>query len=56
MKKKGKVFIHCYAGVCRSATLVISYLMKKNNIDTQVAFKIVEKGREIIYPNEGFFK
>ena len=55
-EKKGKVFIHCYAGVCRSATLVISYLMKKNNIDTQVAFKMVEKGREIVWPNEGFFK
>jgi predicted protein tyrosine phosphatase len=53
---KGKVFVHCKAGISRSATLVMSYLMKKNNIDTQVALKMVEKGREIIWPNSGFIE
>ena len=52
----GKVFVHCYAGVSRSATLVCSYLMKKNQIDRRSALKMIAKEREIIDPNSGFIR
>jgi len=56
ISSKGKVFVHCRAGVSRSATLVCSYLMKKKQIDTQTAIKIVIDGRDIIHPNSGFIR
>ena len=53
---KGKVFVHCRAGISRSASLVCSYFMKKNKIDTKAALEIVEKRRAIVNPNPGFFR
>jgi len=54
LKENGNVFIHCAAGISRSATVLISYLMASQNIDFYSAFTIVHKARSIINPNEGF--
>jgi len=53
-RKTGKVFVHCQAGISRSATIVIAYLMQKDQIPYEKARKIVQQKREIIYPNSGF--
>jgi protein-tyrosine phosphatase len=48
--------VHCYAGVSRSSTVVIAYIMKywkwnlKNTIDFVQAKRVVAK------PNEGFME
>jgi protein-tyrosine phosphatase len=48
------VLVHCYAGVSRSATIVISYLMKTYNMTYNDAFSVVKLKRPIIDPNFGF--
>lgn len=51
---KGAVFVHCYFGVSRSATVVIAHIMKKYNITYQEAFNRVKAKRSIVFPNQGF--
>ena len=51
----GKVFVHCYKGVSRSATIVIAYLMLKCNIDLEDAVKMIRAKRKI-HPNDGFIR
>ena len=55
-KNKTNVFVHCYAGISRSATAVIAYLMKKNNWDYHSAFVYCKQRRNVIFPNLGFIK
>lgn len=54
IENKGKVLIHCRAGVSRSATIAIAYLMKKNKIPYDKASEMVKKKRQKIRPNKGF--
>ena len=50
------VLCHCLAGVSRSATMVIAYLMKKNNWKYDKALEYVREKRAIVYPNQGFVR
>ncbi len=50
----GPILVHCRAGISRSATIVIAYLMKKQHMSYQTAMEFVSKRREIICPNIGF--
>ncbi|KAG2377441.1 hypothetical protein C9374_009352 [Naegleria lovaniensis] len=50
------VLVHCAAGISRSSTICIAYLMRKFNITLREAFFIVKKARSTVLPNEGFFK
>ena len=51
----GKVFVHCFRGVSRSATLVIVYIMCHQNLKLEDAIMTVRKKRAI-FPNDGFLK
>lgn len=53
-KASDNVLVHCYAGVSRSASLVIAYLMYKNHISLSEAIKLVKSKRSCISPNFGF--
>jgi protein-tyrosine phosphatase len=50
----GVVFVHCYGGVSRSATLVIAYLMQQYSMSMFDAMSFVKSKRSVIYPNPGF--
>ena len=52
----GKVFVHCYAGVSRSATIVLAYLMQERGLSFHAAYKLVKSKRPFISPNDGFKK
>jgi len=52
----GKTLIHCVAGVSRSATLCIVYLMKYKHMNLRQAYHFVKSVRPIIRPNLGFWK
>lgn len=53
---KGRVLIHCQMGISRSSTIVIAYLMRTFKITALEAYLLVKKRRDIVTPNEGFFK
>ena len=51
---KQNILIHCMAGVSRSVSLVIYYLMKKYHMTFDKAFETVRNVRNISNPNESF--
>ena len=53
IENSNKVFVHCFAGVSRSATLVIAYFMWKNKMSFKESLNFVSKFRNI-GPNMGF--
>ena len=53
---KIKVFVHCVAGVSRSSTIVISYLMKINKWTFDKSLQFVQNKRPKIMPNNGFIQ
>ena len=53
IEESDKVFVHCFAGVSRSATLVIAYLMWKNHKPFKETREFVNEHRWI-GPNLGF--
>ena len=48
------VFVHCRAGVSRSATVVIAYLMRYYGLALDDALKYVKNRRSVVNPNPGF--
>lgn len=46
-----KIFIHCHAGVSRSATIVIYYLMRKYGLNFDQALGTLKTKRWIVNPN-----
>ncbi|MEM3062827.1 MAG: dual specificity protein phosphatase [Nitrososphaerota archaeon] len=54
VESKKNVLVHCIAGVSRSASLVIYFLMKKFHLDFEKALALVREKRSIINPNESF--
>lgn len=50
----GSVLVHCHAGVSRSATCVIAFLMQENQMSFEEAFSFASRQRPVIFPNMGF--
>ncbi|CAK6950284.1 dual specificity protein phosphatase 26-like [Scomber scombrus] len=55
LSRGGKVLVHCHVGVSRSATLVLAYLMLKQNLTLVEAICAVKENRGVI-PNRGFLR
>lgn len=52
----GSVFVHCNAGVSRSAAIVIAYIMKKEKFPYMQAFELLKQVRPCVRPNDGFIR
>ena len=52
--KNKAVLVHCIAGISRSPTLVIAYIMQLFHINSDKAYKYVKNKRPIIAPNFNF--
>ncbi|KAL6732875.1 hypothetical protein Aduo_003588 [Ancylostoma duodenale] len=52
----GKTLVHCMAGVSRSASLVMIYLVKYERMTLRQAYHYVKSARPVIRPNVGFWK
>ena len=53
-QKGGCTFVHCVAGISRSATVCIAYLMKHLCWELQKAFDFVKSKRSCVAPNLSF--
>jgi len=54
VKQNGNVLVHCSAGISRSPTLVLSYMMQYNNMHFQDAYAKMQSLRKIVAPNVSF--
>lgn len=54
VQRNSHVLVHCVAGVSRSATIVIAYLMKHRRMSLRDAFNYCYNMRPVIRPNNGF--
>ena len=50
----GKIVVHCEAGISRSGTIVVAYLMRKNNWSRDEALAFARTKRPKYHPNKGF--
>lgn len=48
------MLVHCQAGISRSATICLAYLMMKKRVRLEEAFEFVKQRRSIISPNFSF--
>ena len=51
---KGKILVHCSAGISRSPSLVVAYLMKSRGMPLKAALGQVVRARPQVSPNPGF--
>ena len=56
IKDKKNVFVHCYAGISRSTSVVINTIMKLHDWDFEKSIKFVKKMHPNTNPNPGFIK
>lgn len=63
VRKKSNILVHCYAGISRSATIVIAYLLKKYNYSLDKVICMVKRKRNKVFfylfqinPNKGFIE
>lgn len=50
----GKILVHCEAGISRSPTICMAYLMKTKKLRLDEAFDYIKQRRSLISPNFGF--
>ena len=54
LKENKAVLVNCFAGISRSSTIVIAYMMKYYNMTFDEAFNYVQSKRWIVNPNPNF--
>jgi hypothetical protein len=52
----GGVYVHCAAGVSRSVTICMAYLIRVHHVSVDQAFMMVYCVRPIVWPNSGFIE
>ena len=56
LTKGGAVCFHCAAGISRSSTMIISYLMTSKKLSLLDAFTTTYKARKVTWPNRTFLQ
>ncbi|XP_060947001.1 dual specificity protein phosphatase 5 [Limanda limanda] len=50
----GKVLVHCEAGISRSPTICMAYIMRTQQLRLDAAFDIIKQCRDVVSPNLSF--
>ncbi|KAF7649287.1 hypothetical protein LDENG_00143950 [Lucifuga dentata] len=50
----GKVLVHCEAGISRSPTICMAYIMRTQQLQLDAAFDIIKQRRAVVSPNFSF--
>jgi hypothetical protein len=50
------VFIHCDAGISRSAMVAAAYLMERDGVSRDDALRLLRTRREVVRPNQAFME
>ncbi|XP_045082758.1 dual specificity protein phosphatase 2 isoform X2 [Coregonus clupeaformis] len=53
-ERGGRVLVHCQAGISRSATICLAYLIHARRVRLDEAFDFVKQRRQVISPNLAF--
>ena len=53
-KDNGRVLVHCHAGISRSATICMAYMMASRRLRMEEAYEFVKNKRQIVSPNFSF--
>ncbi|XP_076044039.1 dual specificity protein phosphatase 3-like isoform X3 [Oratosquilla oratoria] len=53
LESGGRILVHCFMGISRSATIACAFLMLKRNMTAVEALTTLRKNRQV-YPNDGF--
>lgn len=54
VKQNNNILVHCMAGVSRSVSIILYYLMKKYHMNFDKALNVVKNKRTIAHPNNSF--
>ena len=54
IKNGGNVLVHCHAGVSRSSTILIAYIMKSQKMKLDKVIDLLREKRHKVSPNVGF--
>ena len=54
--RNAKILFHCFAGISRSTSLAIAYLMKTTHKSVGSIYQMVKNRRPIVDPNPGFVR
>jgi len=52
----GRVVVHCAAGISRSATVVLAYLVAQRSMSLRTAYEHIRTARSVVWPNTGFMR
>ncbi len=56
IKNGGNVLVHCHAGVSRSSSILIAYIMKSQKLKLVKVLELIRTKREKVSPNIGFLQ
>lgn len=51
-----KILVNCHAGISRSVTIVVAYLINRYHMTPNKALHFIKQKRNFINPNKGFIK
>lgn len=52
----GKILVHCFAGISRSSSFVLAYLIKHEGMNLAEALRLCRNKRKIVSPNPNFLQ